>query len=175
MLHTRFVSRAVLGAISLSQGLCLCLPTLSSCLRLHLPFPSLLTITIILLLLIIRPRSTTFIHCLAVKPDPQLPGNRVAQQSAADPGFSCLRTALSARPRPVVCHSVAGQIGPFLFTLSPPRLVRHRRVPVTLASSHWSRLETRHLPVLFFSPPLSPLKVLCFSGFAGTSTKFARP
>lgn len=58
-------------------------------------------------------------------------------------------------PRPAVCHFVAGQIGPFLFTLSPPA----REAP---SSSHslvapGNTSPTR--PLFFLPPPSSPLEL----------------
>lgn len=152
-----------------SACLLVCLPLH---LHLHLPFPSLLIIFYYYCYYIVIIRHfvvhiTAFTLCLAAR-DPHLPGNRVAQ-SIPIRGFSICMP--SRPPRPAVCHFVAGQIGPFLFTLSPPA----REAP---SSSHslvapGNTSPTR--PLFFSSSSLFPSRALCFSGFAGTSTKLARP
>lgn len=166
MLHTRFVSRAILGAISLSHTrLPACFPAcpcLSVCLTSHVrppaclclcilpsafPISPLLSIIIILSLLDFIVH-TALDHCLAVRErDPQLPESTGHTISSCTGSLSARHPSASACGLPFRCWA---NRAPF-YLLYPPRLVRHQ-VPVTgRASKHVTYPSS-----LFFSPlPLS--------------------
>lgn len=184
MPHPRYVSRAILGAISLSQTrlpaclpasiscppacppvcLCVCLCVCQCvCLCICICLSHLSLLLFYYYIVIIRDFivHAAFTLCLATR-DPLLPGNRVAQ-SVPNPGFSICTPSVHPGLQSAATF-VAGQIGPFLFTLSP-RLVRHR-VPVTgRASKHVTYPSSFFFFFLSLFPlPLSssPLLWICW-------------
>lgn len=123
---------------------CLCLCILPSA----FPISPLLSIIIILSLLDFIVH-TAFDHCLAVRERPAATRVHRSHNQLLH-GFSICTPSVRLGLWSAI--SLLGKSGPFLFTLSPPA----REAP---SSSHRSRLETRHLPVLSFFFSSSPLEL----------------
>jgi hypothetical protein len=131
-------------SVCLPVCLCICICTCLSHLSLLLFYYYIVIIRDFIL-------HTDFTLCLA--PSRPAPTRKQSRTFSSYP--PCLTARHPSAPACSAATFVAGQIGPFLFTLYPP-------AREALSSSHWSRLETRHLPVLFFypvPPPSSPLEL----------------